>query len=324
MRRKLQPIDRVLAARLGAEDAAAAVRRACASLLDETRTERAPIRLAGLARYLGAELRYDSSQRFGAEEASLHLKDGRIVLWVSKDRFEDPRTRARARFSIAHEIGHLILYKLLGPEFLEHSEAGEEAYGQTERLCDLAASQILMPRSLLAEGLRERGFGLEGVRALLKAFDVSASAMLKAIADLAPDGGVIELRKYRRKAAERVTWRVWACYTASASADLGSWLPSGCTLKHIYGLGDIDTLAPNIPQARPKIALLRGRTRVERDAVVCLWPARAPWGQESLIAPASGVPVAKRFSADDSGRVMVLVGRRERLDFTQFGAEPPP
>ena len=313
-------LDRALMDRVGGANVVAAIRRACVALLVETGMQYLPIRLSVLARHLGATIRYGDDVLHGNEEAALKLVNNRIVLCVSRAKFENYRTRARARFSIAHEIGHLILFKLLGPTVLESSDANRRAYQRTERLCDVAASHLLMPRSDLSSALRAREFTHRGVNEIRGIFDVSAAALFKAVADLVPDGCVLEWRYFRRHPAEEQTWRVLNTYTASRPTRLASWMPFGCTLKHIEGFSSPNTLSPDRPEGRTKLTLSLGNSWATKDAVVCVWPLNGNSSQRALLSLPQR-PVSRIVQDPSHGRLMMIVGKVGRVDFRQFGVE---
>lgn len=299
---------------MGGADAFDAMRGACEQLLSQLGVARPPIKLAPLARLMGAQLDYDDRAGLGREEAAIRFRDGKLVLWVSRSRFENVRTRKRARFSIAHELGHLLMFRMLGPKFLDHSEADAGSYALTERLCDFAASQILMPRSLLQTAARERAFTASGLRSLEELFGVSSQALFRAVADLVPDGAVTELRRFQRRPTEALEWRVWAVSTAAASADLGSWLPPGCTLKHIRGLTAPESLAEDAAVILRDLTLVRGRTRNVRDAVATRFRGeRAP--RRDLVPHDCSRHAANAVVQDQApGRVLMLVARRGSLE----------
>ena len=307
-------------ARLGGKNAFVAMRRACAELLAQAQIERAPTRLSVLVQHLGANISYDhdASLALGGAEASLRLVDNKITLCVSREKFE--ACRARARFSIAHELGHLILYSVLGPSFLRQCEDGPDAYQRTERLCDFAASHLLIPRSHLAEALRSRGFTSVGVADIERIFDVSSTALMRAIADLVPEGSVLEWRHFRRNAQETKTWRIFKTYSSSARGLRSSWLPTGCTLKHVRGLKSPDTLPLGKPVAHRNVTLTLGAAKTIRDGVVCHWPLQENSIQYS-ITPRAPRRTSGFIQDRKQGRLMMLVGKRGHVDYGQFGAE---
>jgi hypothetical protein len=270
---------------------------------------------AGAARSpYGAQLDYNDCPGLGQEEAAIRFAQGQLVLWVSRSRFENARTRKRARFSIAHELGHLLMFRMLGAEFLDHCEVDATAYAMSERLCDFAASHILMPRSMLHTATRERAFTASGLRSLEDLFGVSSQALLKAIAGLVPDGAVTELRRFQRRPTEALDWRVWTVSTATASANLNSWLPSGCTLKHIQGLTTPEALAEDATVILRDLTLVRGKARNARDAIATrVLGGTAP--RRDLMPHDSSRQASGAMVEDHaSGRVLLLVARCGSLE----------
>ena len=314
MVRGRQKLDELLTARMGGADAFDAMRLACDQLVAQFGVAKMPIKLAPLARLMGAQLHYDDGPGLGREEAALRFRDGQLSLWVSRSRFENVRTRKRARFSIAHELGHLLMFRMLGPEFLDHSEGDAASYALTERLCDFAASQILMPRPLLRKAAQERAFTAAGLRSLEALFGVSSQALLKALADLVPDGAVIELRRFRRRPSEALTWRVWGVMTAATSPNLNSWLPTGCTLKHIQGLPEPEALSEDGSALLRNLTLVRGRTRNKRDALGTRSHSGSSIQHDLLPSRPSRLASTALVQDAASGRVLLLVARPGSLE----------
>jgi uncharacterized protein DUF955 len=108
-----------------------------------------------------------------------------MVIWV--DRGESRRNPGRRRFTIAHEVGHLLLHVPVVHESFcdrpadvqevadEDSSASElPELRQREREANLFARELLMPESLVNEQARATGFNLP---ALADRFEVSVPAM---------------------------------------------------------------------------------------------------------------------------------------------------
>ena len=295
------------------------MRRACAALLAEAQIDRTPVRLSALARHLGVNICYDSDKllALGQAEAALRVVDNKMTLCVAREKFAQSPTRAR--FSIAHELGHVILYAVLGPSFLRQCEDGPSAYRRAERLCDFAASHLLIPRSRLAEALCSRGFTAQGMAHIQRIFDVSSTTLLRAVADLVPDGSVLEWRHYCRNPREAKTWRILKTYTPSASGGQSVWMPNGCTLKHVAGMKRPDSLPPDEPVANRNVTLTLGSFRTLRDVVVCRWPMYGNSIQYSIVPRAPRRP-AGVVQDHAQGRIMMLVGKSGHLNYRQFGA----
>jgi len=108
----------------------------------------------------------------------------KMIVWV--DRGEARRSSGRRRFTIAHEIGHLLLHVPARreafydrPTDVEEVEEGPpasrlSALRRREREANVFARELLMPESLVNEQAHATGFNLP---ALAKRFEVSVPAM---------------------------------------------------------------------------------------------------------------------------------------------------
>ncbi|MGN6276910.1 MAG: ImmA/IrrE family metallo-endopeptidase [Solirubrobacterales bacterium] len=107
-----------------------------------------------------------------------------MIIWV--DRGEARRSPGRRRFTIAHEIGHLLLHVPVFHEVFydptsDVQEVEEESpdaelpeLRRREREANVFARELLMPESLLKEQARATGFNMP---ALADRFEVSVPAM---------------------------------------------------------------------------------------------------------------------------------------------------
>ncbi|HEY0152686.1 MAG TPA: ImmA/IrrE family metallo-endopeptidase [Longimicrobium sp.] len=107
------------------------------------------------------------------------------------------QSRVRARFTIAHEIAHAIL-ESSGPNA---PKVGKEL----ERICDMLAVEILMPRAVFWSELVRVGFSANAVLQLSRTFQTSVAATAIRCAEL------IEQRLKQRISVfevhrETVTW----------------------------------------------------------------------------------------------------------------------
>jgi hypothetical protein len=112
------------------------------------------------------------------------LDPAEMVVWVDRD--EARRSPGRRRFTIAHEIGHLLLHVPASREAIydrpgdirEHDEgaSGEEVpeLRRREREANVFARELLMPEALVDEQAHATGFNLP---ALAGRFEVSVPAM---------------------------------------------------------------------------------------------------------------------------------------------------
>ena len=130
------------------------------SLLDATLPlmQAPPVNLGVICRWLGIEVYAQPCRAFGA---LFLLREGRGVLLVNSS-----LPQGRARFSIAHELGHLLLrHNPLG-------RIGEPRDPDQERQADRFASELLMPESLLREDCEKLPFEV-----LCRRYRVSHQAM---------------------------------------------------------------------------------------------------------------------------------------------------
>jgi Zn-dependent peptidase ImmA (M78 family) len=108
----------------------------------------------------------------------------KMVIWI--DRGETRRSPGRRRFTIAHEVGHLLLHVPVvhksfcdRPADVQEVEEDPPAAGlselrEREREANLFARELLMPESLVNEQARATGSNLP---ALADRFEVSVPAM---------------------------------------------------------------------------------------------------------------------------------------------------
>jgi len=97
-------------------------------------------------------------------------EDGRYLIAVNKN-----RPRAHRRFTLAHELKHLIDYPYarIWHAGLGHGDSDSQNY-RIERICDHFAAHLLMPTTHVK---RAWGRGLQIPRTLCRVFEVSEEAM---------------------------------------------------------------------------------------------------------------------------------------------------
>jgi Zn-dependent peptidase ImmA (M78 family) len=97
---------------------------------------------------------------------------------------------ARQNFSCAHEIGHTFLHELNRPLHIDQDEfrTGSQRKGnyERERLCDMAAAELLMPTDVFRQHLINTGISVNSIEKLANTFMVSALAVAYRIAELSP------------------------------------------------------------------------------------------------------------------------------------------
>lgn len=150
-------------------------------LLEEKKFCRTPIPVESIAKDLGIRLQFEPIE--GKDEISgMLFKDGnRTIIGVNS---AHPKTRQR--FTIAHEIGHLLLHR--GELFLDANISFRDsrsslATDQEEIEANSFAAELLMPRELLKAEVQKRVIKYGSVSTdllleeLIVVFDVSKQAM---------------------------------------------------------------------------------------------------------------------------------------------------
>jgi hypothetical protein len=119
-----------------------------------------------LAKRVGAEATIERGLREDGRVEDSPLNT-RIFLWSSP-------AEARRRFTLGHELGHLVLSD---PRVfrLVQLELGDEGL-QVERVCDAFAAELLMPRRWVAKRYHGAGEGFDALRDLTHEAGVSLSA----------------------------------------------------------------------------------------------------------------------------------------------------
>lgn len=96
--------------------------------------------------------------------------------------------KPRQRFSIAHEIGHVVLYKTTGlTQAFGHLSADTRLSieaSEVEHLCDWFASELLMPLANWQRDIVDEGISLKVVKRLVSRYGVSLAAAAKRVVDV--------------------------------------------------------------------------------------------------------------------------------------------
>jgi hypothetical protein len=93
-------------------------------------------------------------------------------------------TPVRQRFTVCHECAHIFFpgYQLV-PRY--RCDPGDIRVDEVrlERLCDVGASELLLPRRLFGPAAKDAGFGLDGLESLAQAFNSSLPATGRRLID---------------------------------------------------------------------------------------------------------------------------------------------
>jgi len=164
--------------------------------LNDANLHRAPIDVDALAHHLGAEVRFESLE--DKMSGFLIIKDNHSTIVINSEHHPN-----RQRFTLAHELGHLILHsnnKHQDALFVDKSlitkkarfhrdeRSGTGEYKQ-EIEANRFAAELLMPRQLLKEAIKEEGDELDFlddhlIYKLASKFGVSEQALSIRLTDL--------------------------------------------------------------------------------------------------------------------------------------------
>jgi hypothetical protein len=167
----------------------AAVRKICERLLVESGVV-APVNVGLLASMRGI-VRIEQHPQVHAGML-VHEPGGMVAHIRSGD------SPARRRFTVLHEAGHTLL-----PGYVEtsHYRCGGPRTWE-EQLCDLAASELLFPRSSFSADLIAAGFGTGPAGELANHYEGSVEATAVRSVDLWPDEALLLVLKQAHKPAE--------------------------------------------------------------------------------------------------------------------------
>jgi IrrE N-terminal-like domain len=126
--------------------------------------------LEGLAKNLGADQVLWGGRGYGSEDGMVEVVGDRIMIRIRRC-----KARRRERFTLAHEIGHLVLAQ---PDLRLMSMRRRTGLEDTERFCDAFAAALLMPREWIEHEYGERPESLETLLDCSAGTETSLSATL--------------------------------------------------------------------------------------------------------------------------------------------------
>ena len=133
----------------------------------------------------------------GSEAMLLQAKDGYTIVLKKASHVGQ---LARQRFSMAHELGHLILLKsqqarLKGDADMMMKQRAHGRNNEEELLCDQIAAEILMPRLAFQEDGWMEGWSLRSLRTLSRLYRTSVPATAMRMVELMPEESLMGVWK---------------------------------------------------------------------------------------------------------------------------------
>jgi Zn-dependent peptidase ImmA (M78 family) len=112
--------------------------------------------------------------------------------------------RSRLAFSIAHEIIHTFFPNSInGARFRNICASESREANELERLCDLGASELLMPLNEFQKAAGTTGYSLSAISDLMEIFGSSFEATVFRLASAHPGIAVAGLLRYRLRVGEQ-------------------------------------------------------------------------------------------------------------------------
>ena len=136
-----------------------------------------PVDVARLAHIVGVS-QIELADLESVDACLIQRRGGHIVL------VNGNASLGRQRFSIAHEIAHVLL-KSTGTNFRKRKGAGRSS--KEARLCNKLAAELLMPLHLFRRHMRECEPSLDWIIELSKTFDAAVEATAWRFAEVTPD-----------------------------------------------------------------------------------------------------------------------------------------
>lgn len=164
----------------------------------------------------------------------IKLHDGDVI------RVNQNHNSARQNFSCAHEIGHALLSELnLEPciDDIEFRTFNPQAHAiararARERLCDAAATELLMPEIVFKKYLLALGASISSIESLANIFRVSIISTAIRIAELSAEPCITLLWRLRPGTNSKTLWLAWRVGPGKKSKDKADYMPVHTLARH--------------------------------------------------------------------------------------------
>lgn len=193
----------------------------CNKLLHESNNKYPPVSLDKIVKYLGIKTRINNTL---SSDAILKVEHNKF-----KIEYKEVKNWRRQRFTVAHEIMHVLLYQL----FNQNIDFNRIDIEQLENICNIGASKILLPKEHIKEDIKSTEYDFLYFKNLIEKYDVSLSALLWKLNDLHPNKSFFIWKKYARNSKEDNEYRVHLAFQKYTKKSIYPYLPLGCTQKHL-------------------------------------------------------------------------------------------
>jgi len=164
----------------------------------------------------------------------IKLRDGDVI------RVNQNHNSARQNFSCAHEIGHALLSELNMEPYIDdvefrtfnpqaHAIARAKA---KERLCDAAATELLMPEIVFKKYLLGLGVSISSIESLANVFRVSILAAAIRIAEVSTEPCIALLWRPQPGTKSKALRLAWHIGPGNRSQGKGNYVPKQMLAGH--------------------------------------------------------------------------------------------
>ena len=171
-----------------------------------------PRRLEEFAERFGVEsvtYRPLTTSNRGSVDAMLVMADGDHTIVV-----DEKSTETRRRYSIAHELAHLVVLRSMGlstsgmsvPRYRQRQDGHSDP--EEERLCDQIAAEILMPADSFIENAGKFGPSLNSLRNLANIYFTSITSTAIRFTELLAGPGLLVRWKRSRSGSLTPSWQI--------------------------------------------------------------------------------------------------------------------
>lgn len=151
----------------------------------------------------------------GALDAYIERTFGGLVVTINRD-----RSRFRQRFSLAHEVGHILIGDESGHRGFQTSRAETEL--DHEIICDAIAAELLMPSKPFSAALGKGPPNIARILRVASAFSTSIEATARRVTEVSVEPILIAFWEIRRRGVGDMPALRYARRSASME---GTYLP---------------------------------------------------------------------------------------------------
>lgn len=210
------PEAREIASSVGMKDPDLAVRTLARRVWSEHGDGSIPVHLSALFKW--ANIRRVVPEEMPLDGALRRLTNGNFDIVV-----RESASSTRRRFSVAHELGHVLFYHHAPLSKAAQAAARRRAPAEEERLCNIVAEELLMPAATVERVLRESA-SVDRILQLAADCHVSIEAALFRLAPAWGDRkGEIQLWRKASRWELSLRRRLGTTRTSLASFEVDEW-----------------------------------------------------------------------------------------------------